>query len=368
MYQNERIDTKDNSTDIEQVSNSTADNLFNTRRDKSGSPVKDNLFNRRDKSGSPVKRKNNSDSTSDVIFSIINWRENVYSAFLAKDPKISSQAYKKWLKILTEYYISFLLQSNLELAYRILVLKTGKCFNCSNDIVQSTFELCTKSPVISSFVSHKEIMSMFDSYYTDELIKEAGIKEYELLIMRYFPMKMTEGFFLSVWRDIYFWLYNSSPIPVIEAYGSPFNHVLPEYCSLFSEDEKFGAFCRFEVYIKRINFPCRLLLNPPYVMSSIKECCISVIDYMKRTRGEFIAILPVMYHIDKLDELMELPNTYHKILPKGTFPFYCFFNRQEVITNSDLCLIVNVSGNLKKSEQMCENIAFHARNKASTIC
>jgi hypothetical protein len=299
------------------------------------------------------------------------WCNAVYKLLIKSTSKFMS--YNKWLKLISRYYIDVF---NTELkateildeAYDVLVWKSSKKLELTIDAVEEAFNIAKitvnkRTPLLQTYELTKRIPLSIQ----DTLIKQAGQEEFIKLATRYYVLGYTDGLFLSIDISIYTALISSSRLPVLECYASPFNHTSNTYCSLFDQDKLFGALPRFDHFIDNVNFPCRLILNPPFSNQCIATCIDKLIAYMKRCRGEFIAMLPLMFNYQPIDELLAHGCTRYVLLEPGTHSVYNFLSNTDILIPMSMYIICNIGGCAFKSHNMANNIAYHLRVKAELI-
>src|SRR4029079_2279144 len=125
------------------------------------------------------------------------------------------------------------------------------------------------------------------------LYSESGNSEDKMkrLLLRYRPFGPERGFFWSMDRELYAFLSDKT---VIEGFASPFNRNSPNYCSFFEEDMRdFSSKGNVFEYMKKLDIPVRLILNPPYTEKIINRTADELISYVERVRGsECIVMIP----------------------------------------------------------------------------
>ena len=301
--------------------------------------------------------------------SIVNtWCTNVYKELSTN--KENCLPYRKWLKLITKYYVDFLNThfrniSQLNQMHDELVWQTADKLEVTQHQVIDIFERARDCE--TELLSIYDITSKIPTYLQEKLTKQTNRDEFIQLSIRYHVLGYSEGLFLSIDRHIYQKLMKSSKLPVLECYASPFNHNIDTYCSLFEEDKVFGALPRFDVFIDSINFPCRLIVNPPYTTRVIETCINKIINYMNRCNGEFIAMLPIMYHYPPLEKLLSYGNTKHVLLKKGTYCVFNFVSQVNIIFPSTVYIVANVGGCPIKSQLMADNISNEMRRTKSLM-
>lgn len=248
---------------------------------------------------------------------------------------------RKWLKLVSAYHMDSAALDDQE-ALDLLIIKTALKFELSEDLVASILAECDKMkyPLVDI---QKLTASMVPEPLRARLIKRAGKDAYISLLTRYYPMLQTDGLFLSIDHRLVEALCASSKLAVLEWYGSPLNHSTENYCSLFQEDVQYGAYPRIDEFIDFVDFPCRMLVNPPYTPAAIKVCIDKLLDYMKRQRGEFICLLPVMFNYEPMDRLLEYPGTHSRILEAGDYTLYSFVAGKPITATMKLQIIVNTA-------------------------
>lgn len=163
------------------------------------------------------------------------------------------------------------------------------------------------------------------------------------LIIKYFPLGITSGLFWSVDRPIYKELIEKSSLPVLECFASPFNYSNSNYCSLFKSDRAFGSKGNFFRYIKKLNIPCRLLVNPPYVEKIMAKAVTEVMEYLNRVPGsEAIFMFPAWNKVgyggeaEAISNLKDNPNVKSFDVPAKQHTVYSFAKGESITANMDL--------------------------------
>ena len=252
---------------------------------------------------------------------------------------------RTWRRLLSSYYMD-VCSGKEEIAYTTLVAKTAIKFCLDALTVIDILDKCDAKPHSDGVVYEEELSDQILSDIvptplTRRLIALAGNEQFHKLVSRYYPVLLTDGLFLGIDPRVLIALESSSKNPTIECYASPFNHTLLNYCSLFREDHVYGSLPRFDEYIKYVDYPCRLFLNPPYTPAAIQICIDSLLIYVRKHRGEFICLLPLMYNYEPLDRLLAHPNTHRRVLDPGTYTLYSF-TTDKIITATmalQVCLL-----------------------------
>lgn len=295
------------------------------------------------------------------ISRLMSWIEVTFRRLSSLHP--NKLTYNKWIKLVAEYYIDTLNGDGSEAtrrdATRILSLRTAKKIGCDFLSIESVFEETRTLPYKTlSMRKNKVLLARYPKVHS---------KDIEALSLRYHLLLKSSGHFLSMDRELYRELLCSSRLPVLECYASPFNHNLTHYCSLFPEDELFGACPRFDELVDWINFPCRLIANPPYTVKSINKFVEKIMAYMKRQRGEFIALLPHLEGSARMEELLSSENTAHAILPGETYLLHDFLTRVDITVPMVLYIVVNVECSYMRSAKMVSHIAHRLRTRAEAL-
>lgn len=248
---------------------------------------------------------------------------------------------RRWLKLVSAYHMDSAALDDQD-ALELLIIKTALKFELSEELVASILSECDKMkyPLVDI---QKLTTSMVPEALRAQLIKKAGKDEYVSLLTRYYPMLQTDGLFLSIDHRLVAALCASSKLPVLEWYASPLNHSTENYCSLFEEDVLYGAYPRIDEFIDFVDFPCRMLVNPPYTPAAIKVCIDKLLDYMARQRGEFICLLPVMFNYEPTDRLLEYPGTHSRVLEAGDYTLYSFVAGKPITATMKLQIIINTT-------------------------
>lgn len=278
-------------------------------------------------------------------------------------PKTRKESFthRKWMKIISEYYIDKL-NSDVSLwnkIDKILVWRTEIKTGIDKELILKIFESASKEKY--------KLLYMKPGNKNADPNLQISLQEQESLTLRYYIPLQSGGHFLSMDRELYKKLSDSSRLPVIECYASPYNNNLKQYCSLFPQDKKHGALSRFDLFIDNVDIPCRLIANPPYTISAITVCISKIIEYMSRQRGEFIAFLPLLHNFPDLNDILTYKNTSYVLLQGDTYPLYSFVSNKYILNPMQLYIIANISGSSQESHRMVNDIAYHLRNKAMTI-
>lgn len=194
-------------------------------------------------------------------------------------------------------------------------------------------------------------VSVPESVYARLYIKAGGdTSKISELIIKYFPLGITSGLFWSVDKPIYKELIEQSPLPALECFASPFNYSCSNFCSLFESDKAFGSKGNFFDYIQKLNEPCRLLVNPPYVEKIMAKTANVVLDYLNRVPGsEAIFMLPAWNKVgygDKTEAIVTLENQ-HNIqsfeVPARQHTVYSFAKGESITANMALIFYILTS-------------------------
>lgn len=256
--------------------------------------------------------------------------------------------FRRWSKLFFKYYMGYLNASpeeytGLVVGYiTIVAVEAGVRY----EVVEDAFRRATvtingraRPSTDFQWLERKIPTTMQEALLT------AGADEYRSLVTRYALTGISNGLFLSLPPRVYNKLLRSSKLPVLEAYASPFNHTLPEYCSLFDRDRVYGSLGRFEEYITRLDISARLCVNPPYVSSVVTVAVDRTLDYMRRVRGEFLFIAPVMPgEFDPYNRLKEYPGTAWAPLRAGTYTMYNYVHQSMIVAPMELLIFCNFGG------------------------
>lgn len=153
------------------------------------------------------------------------------------------------------------------------------------------------------------------------------------LIIRYFSLGVESGFFWSMDLDIYRMIVQKSPLPVLEGFGSPFNHILSNYCSAYNEDIDFGSKGNFFKYVERLNEPVCLVANPPYIENVMNAAIDTVIEYLDRVPGaEALMMVPKWTNpmMSGLEKAARYPQFAHFIAEKNTHVVYNYHSGENI--------------------------------------
>ena len=293
------------------------------------------------------------------VSDVVTWCDYVYATLTRGSRNCLPQ--RKWMKVVSRYYVDILNESASDDArdarqqiHRDLVEQTALKLGVEESIVRKTFAE-RAVPQGDEELGISAIMARIPFSIERRLVTAQGRSAFVSLALRYHAPLLTEGLFLSMPSAMYKVLLESSELPVLEGYASPLNHNMPEYCSLFDEDAEYGALQSFEQLLPHLSTPVRLCLNPPYTPRAIEKCVDLVIDYMERTRGEFVMLLADMHNFEPLDRIMSYRNTCSCLLQEGEYTVHSFFTERSICPPMTLRLIVNVR-NSKQRSLICSRI------------
>lgn len=302
------------------------------------------------------------------VSNVIGWCKYVYRELVKDNDEHLN--YRKWMKVISRYYIDILnvdRNNGIEKAkiYLDLINQTSSKLSRIPDDVTVMFKEAKN--VTYPLLDINDIMNSVPLSMANDLINKAGMTEYISLVLRYHILSLTEGLFLSIDPDLYECLRRSTGLPILECYASPFNYNIQAHCSLFQEDKVFGCFTRFDKFVDKINYPCRLCVNPPFTPRAIEVCIDKLISYMNRYNGEFVALIPIMYNYPPLEKILYYGNTQHVMLLAKTYTLYSFFSGKDIVTPMQLYLLVNVGGSKKTSRLFLEEIQSRLQMKANAV-
>jgi hypothetical protein len=269
---------------------------------------------------------------------------------------------KTVFKLLSAYYMDTF-SGNGKNSLDLLISKISIKFLIPTAEVEEIFNKCDS--IDYPQVSSDDILQKYIPFWMrSRLVDIAGENEFIELGIRYYPMLLTDGLFLSIDPRLLKALESSSKLPNIETYASPFNHTLTNYCSLFVEDMVYGSLPRFDEFVNFIDYPARLLVNPPYTTNAIRVCVDKLLSYMSKQRGEFIAIMPMMYDFEPLDRLLQYPNTKHAVLEANNYTLYSFMTEKTILATMKLQVFVNIAEN---GDEMIDTIVSKMNEYANEL-
>jgi hypothetical protein len=308
----------------------------------------------------------------------INISLRMINAEHKRTPGTSPLSSSKWEKRICYYFIevtNFPDRETKKLIFNQVTELTSTEIGLKKDIVdditreaaleaKSTFKIGTpefrvspkspsKSPPITSVEIGKLKFSLPTSIY-DRLLETAtsqsGTAEETIdmltrLFLRYKPLGPGTGFFWSMDQRLYEFLSEDVAIPVLEGFASPFNNNLPNFCSAFNEDMKFGSRGSFFDYMAILNTPTRVIANPPYtlmVMNRVADVCI---DYIERVPGsECVMMYPNWADSEGVIKLMSHPKCQYRIFTDKQYTVHDFSTDQAIMTPMALIFFVLSSG------------------------
>lgn len=252
--------------------------------------------------------------------------------------------FRRWSKLFYKYYMSYLNADSSQWASIVSVYITSIASEVNGDYatIEAAFDRATQN--VKEQRRGSTDFQWLEKKLSTEMVERLtipGVIAYRSLITRYALTGISNGLFLSVPPIIYKKLQRSNKLRYcLEAYASPFNHTLPDYCSLFDDDRDYGALGRYEEYISRLDRSARLCINPPYVGSVITTAIKVTLDYVKRVRGEFVFITPVMPDPDfpPYEELKNHPGVVWSPLVAGTYTMYNHVYQHSIIAPMDLLI------------------------------
>lgn len=306
------------------------------------------------------------------ISQVIGWCEKVYHTLTSgKKPEIS---YRRWVKIVSRFYIdvyNFHSAVDRKQIHTDLIAQTSLKLDCEIPVVEEVFEEAKLQTY--PLISRSSLTKHIPRCVIDKLILQAGERAFTNLVLRYHVLSLSEGMFLSMDPEIYRMLVMSATFSVLECFASPFNNNsfddFAEYCSLFDEDVDYGAFPSFNVFIDAVDYPLRLIVNPPYTPKSIEVCIDKIISYMERVggAGEFIALLPELHYYEHTQKLLEYKNTCYCLMKEGEHCMFDYFSGKYVLTPTNLYLIVNIQMSAGRSKSMLDSIRKMMLERAKSL-
>ncbi len=298
---------------------------------------------------------------------VVGWMKAVYQEL--KNSKSPQQLdYRRWSKCVCKYYVDRLNLETLEVSssncselYEELVFQTARKMCTTQEHVKAVFKRCRGFEYPS--LTLKEMTVNIPATVIERLSQQDP-QAFIFLVLRYHILLLNEGLFLSIDPALYQELYDSSTLPVLECYGSPFNHHLPDYCSLFVEDEDYQALVPFQKFLSELNFGVRLCINPPYTRTAITDCITAVLQHMDVCDSEFVMILPVMHNFQPLENLKASPRTVSLVLEPEDYLIYSAIQEVSLTPPIQLYLVVNAGGSLEASQELLESIAKRLKDRA----
>lgn len=268
-----------------------------------------------------------------MIKALDTWRVSCHSAIKREASlKLGGDTFtmRTWDRIVNYYFID--LANDVKDKASIhsnLVLRIFKDTGISQDRISAILE-SVKTEAISSVSMSSAVIEYTSSRRStsfkigsltfslppsifERLIRRCGgsIESVGRLLLRYYPFRLSEGFFWSMDARVYDKL-RDTHLPTIEGFASPFNHNLENYCSVYASDSEFGALGNFFKYIDLVDFPVRLIANPPYTNEVIDHAVDVVISFLNRVPGsECIMMLPVWPKNIGIQRLIEYPGSEH---------------------------------------------------------
>ncbi|CAK7994511.1 Phosphorylated CTD interacting factor 1 WW domain-containing protein [uncultured virus] len=198
-----------------------------------------------------------------------------------------------------------------------------------------------------------------------EQLELKGRKEFYNLCLRYNVLGPSDGLFLSIDKDVYHYLKESSELPTVECYASPFNHNLERYCSVYPEDAIYGSLGCYRSFIEDLDEPVRLILNPPYTNRMMEECINLLLKYMERHQdAEFVAMLPLMNGYEPMIRLFESPGTTYRLIEGDNYTIHDHSKDCAIIAPMNLILVANLRGD---SQECVDDIAQFLSVKAINL-
>jgi len=300
------------------------------------------------------------------------WKQFAYYRLKNKYGKVIT--FSRWCKIFYKYHVEYLnTDQNKQQVHANLVsgfvndtaLKFGgdsknvvEIFNKAHGDIYSGYEL----------INMDRLCDYIPTRMKNRLMEQADENSFKNLVARYHLLGTSNGLFLSIDKDVYVFLKRSSKFPLLECYASPFNHNLDEYCSVYNQDDIYGSLGRFEEYIDKLYKPVRLCLNPPYIDSIIDIAINKTLAYMKRCRGEFIAMLPyTTTPSEAMQSLFQYKNTYSILMEGETYTLHNFLLERDITAPMKLYIICNIENSLELSQQCAESIVKYLELKAVNL-
>lgn len=175
----------------------------------------------------------------------------------------------------------------------------------------------------------------------NRILKAIGDKEGVIsVILRYYMLGPTSSYFWGMDKRIYTAI-SDTTLPVVEGFASIFNNTLPIYCSPFPEDRRHGSQGNFFDYIKKIDYPARIIANPPYterVMLAATNACIKYID--ETPGGECVMMYPKWEDAESYELLMNHPGIQHLSFNNGNYAIHDHHINSPIFTPMPLTIFI----------------------------
>ncbi len=266
------------------------------------------------------------------ISSNMIWKKNIYNRLV----KISNKKIKqyKFDKAFSCYYIDTLnFPDNhddiMDDFKHKLQRYSNLQINSINEIIRFSFmKILSDGPITIEIkyindqqilISVGRIKQYFDKSLIEKLLYQCSPKLVINLILRYSLLDTKTGYFWSINKYVYDHIKNSSNLETIECFASPFNNNIDNYCSVFNLDSSFGSKVNFFRYIKNLNEPKQLVINPPFTELMISKSIRVSYNYFIRMRvhgAKCIFMLP--YWNDLADIQFLLNNEYSNVIVMNT--------------------------------------------------
>lgn len=189
------------------------------------------------------------------------------------------------------------------------------------------------------------------------------------LALRYELLGRSSGFFWSIDHCLYsrFAALDTATrqLPTLECFGSPFNHYLPDYCSLFPEDEAYGSKGNFFSYVPRLSCPVRFIFNPPYTSRLIEESVELLLRHLQAyPESEFVALLPAWDKLDGPARLSGLTGSAAALLPGREYTLYDYSKPGPIVGMRASVLIANIGNSEELSRRYVQLASAKLRQQA----
>lgn len=293
-------------------------------------------------------------------------------------------------KLINKYYVDIInFEDERPEIFKELIWKIGGKTNLDDDVINNVIDeahtLTNKSkvepPVTKKWIEGKNVRISISGICASIPIKVAnrllkfGKEQFYNLCLRYNVLGPSDGLFLSIDRDVYQYMSDSSNLQVVEGYASPFNNNLEKYCSVYPEDLIYGSLGTYKSFINELDTPVRLVLNPPYTNRMIDECINLLLDYMAKYQGEFLMMLPFMNDYEPINRLLEFPGTKCRVIDGNTYTIHDHSRDTAIIAPMNLILVANIRlGENNVSQECVDDIAqflslkaINLKNKKSNI-
>ena len=163
-----------------------------------------------------------------------------------------------------------------------LVVAADKTFNYSNVTSMPATVLSKHNNKTVITIGIIKVILGDDLY---DKISVGNTLDVTALILRYSNLGLNTINFSYLGSNVYKWLSETSKIPCLECFASPFDNTLNDYCSIFPEDGSRGNFFNYIGTITISASPMLVIAYPPNIDMIVNYCVELLMRYVSTVGG-----------------------------------------------------------------------------------